>query len=222
MLPEAQHAAAAELAPYFCDAFGNATRIDYGTGHETTFAMWLLCLAKLGVFAPSAQRALVTRVFAAYLRLMRALQTTYWLEPAGSHGVWGLDDYQFLPFLWGASQLEGHPELRPSCIHDDAALAAHAEEFLYLHAVAFVRRVKRGPLRETSPMLSDVAALHGWQRVTAGMLRMYEAEVLDKLPIAQHFLFGTLLRFDPDEPPAGGSAASGADAGAAAVTPAGA
>jgi serine/threonine-protein phosphatase 2A activator len=198
VLPPALHGAVPELASYFCDAFGNPTRIDYGTGHETTFTMWLLCVAKLRLFAPDDAPALVTRVFAAYLRLMRTLQTTYWLEPAGSHGVWGLDDYAFLPFVWGAAQLEGHPELRPSCIHDDDALAGGAEAFLYLHAVAFVRRVKKGPLRETSPMLCDVSAVPTWARVRAGMLRMYEAEVLGKLPIAQHFLFGSLLRFDPE------------------------
>ena len=39
-----------EVQVYLKDSFGNSTRIDYGTGHEMTFVMFLACLFHAGVY----------------------------------------------------------------------------------------------------------------------------------------------------------------------------
>lgn len=96
-----------ELSGYLEDSFGNSQRVDYGTGHETTFFVFLCCLYKALVLQRSELPATILLVFPAYLKVCRHLQTVYWLEPAGSHGVWCLDDYQLLPFVFGSAQLIG-------------------------------------------------------------------------------------------------------------------
>lgn len=194
-LPERLRPATVELVPYLSDSFGNASRIDYGTGHETNFAAWLYCLARLGVIGEKDYPAVVSRVFVKYLELMRKLQLVYTLEPAGSHGVWGLDDYHFLPFIFGSSQLIDHKYMKPKSIHNHDILENFSNEYLYLACIAFVKKVKKGIFAEHSPMLDDISGVPNWNKVNSGLLKMYKAEVLEKVPIMQHFLFGSLIKW---------------------------
>lgn len=187
--------AAIELAPYLLDSFGNSTRIDYGTGHETNFAAFLYCLARLGLLREEDYQALVLRVFVKYLELMRKLQTVYCLEPAGSHGVWGLDDYHFLPFIFGSAQLVDHKYMKPKSIHNQDIVENFSREYMYLGCIEFVKKVKKGLFAEHSPMLDDISAVPLWAKVNSGMLKMYKAEVLEKVPIMQHFLFGSIIKW---------------------------
>ncbi|XP_076890067.1 uncharacterized protein LOC143541034 [Bidens hawaiensis] len=195
-LPHDLSSATVELTPYFTDSFGNSSRIDYGTGHETNFAAWLYCLTRLGVITEQDYQAVVARVFVKYLDLMRKLQLVYSLEPAGSHGVWGLDDYHFLPFIFGASQLIDHRYMKPKSIHNEDILDNFSNEYLYLQCIAFVKKVKKGPFAEHSPMLDDISGVPNWKKVNSGLLKMYKVEVMEKVPIMQHFLFGSIIKWE--------------------------
>eukprot|EP00050_Salpingoeca_kvevrii_P002892 m.208184 g.208184 ORF g.208184 m.208184 type:complete len:612 (+) comp10712_c0_seq10:959-2794(+) len=199
MLPENLQPAIVELAPYLAVSFGNETRIDYGTGHELAFAAFLCCLALVKFFSEDDLVGICLHAFSRYLDVVRKLQETYRLEPAGSHGVWGLDDYQFLPYYWGASQLIGS-DLSPADIPVTDKAMANADEYLFFDAIKFIHKMKTGPFFEHSRYLFDISNVKEWSKVNSGMLKMYRAEVLDKFPIVQHFLFGTLLTIDIPAP----------------------
>jgi serine/threonine-protein phosphatase 2A activator len=186
-----------DLKEYLGNSFGDRERIDYGSGHELNFLCFLLCLDKIQYFHNdhSLDKSIVLIIFAKYLKIMRHLQLTYWLEPAGSHGVWGLDDYHFLPFLFGAAQLSPLSRPRPLSIHNADYVSEFKDKYFYFACVDFINTVKTGAqsLRWTSPMLDDISGVKSWAKIEQGMIKMYKAEVLGKLPVVQHFIFTTIL-----------------------------
>eukprot|EP01083_Nonionella_stella_P288994 983510_1 len=185
-----------ELSGYLLGSFGDITRIDYGTGHELTFICFLLILKELRVFRHTDYSAIVLLIFEQYINLMRKIQTKYGLEPAGTKGVWGLDDYQFLPFYFGAAQLMDHKHIKPKDILNKEILTKHSSEYLYLSSIQFILQMKTGPFGEHSPLLFDISAVPYWHKVKSGLLKMYQEDVLKKLPVIQHFLFGSVLSID--------------------------
>lgn len=216
-LPEELEPAYEELGAYLLGSFGSAQRLDYGTGHELSFIAFLACLWKVNYF-PHAEpgveeRGIVLGVFELYLSLIRKLIKLYTLEPAGSHGVWGLDDNSFLPYVFGSAQLapaieetdktpiEGSVPDAPeaSSVAKANLMEKEKGKNMYFSAIAFIYEVKRGPFWEHSPMLFDISGIKdGWGKINKGMLKMYNAEVLSKFPVVQHFPFGSLFRWEKD------------------------
>ncbi|KAL3872471.1 hypothetical protein ACJMK2_040394 [Sinanodonta woodiana] len=196
-LDEKYHRAIPEISVYLVEGFGNDTRIDYGTGHELSFAAFLCCLYKIGVFKEEDAQAVLLKIFERYLQVMRKLQLTYRMEPAGSHGVWSLDDHHFLPFIWGSSQLIDHHRIQPKSFVRPDIFEHFATDYMFLGCIKFINSVKTGPFAEHSNQLWNVSGVSDWGKVNTGLIKMYQAEVLAKYPVIQHFVFGSLLTTSP-------------------------
>ncbi|MCJ1258831.1 Serine/threonine-protein phosphatase 2A activator 1 [Lignoscripta atroalba] len=173
-----------ELRAYFLGSFGSPQRLDYGTGHELSFLAFLGCIWKLGGFNTSSsgeeERGIVIGVIDLYLQIIRQLIKRYTLEPAGSHGVWGLDDHSFLPYIFGSAQYgppiggldqiptegsrDGAPD--PGNVAKADLVEKERTKNMYFGAIGFIYDVKKGPFWEHSPTLYDISGVRaGWAKI---------------------------------------------------------
>ena len=129
-----------------------------------------------------AEARVALEVIPAYLRVVWHLQDRYTLEPAGSHGVWGLDDFHFVPYILGAAQLRDttmsplqmadlslypharmrEPRVGPRLSPRDTIMyiaPTHASPMpnMYTSSLARIHSLKRGPFSEHSPLLFDIS-----------------------------------------------------------------
>lgn len=187
-----------ELEYYFVNSFGSQIRLDYGTGHELSFLAFLGALDRFDLlpFAQTSGHELLT-IFANYYDVVRRLIVEYTLEPAGSHGAWGLDDHFHLIYILGAAQFNNAaPGTAPSVklVLTNPTIETYKLSNLYVNAIAFIHRIKKGPFYEHSSFLYDIhTTVFLWEKVLSGLLKMYEDDVFSKFPVVQHFWFGGVL-----------------------------
>lgn len=189
-----------ELQYYLSNAFGSSLRLDYGSGHELSFVAFVGGLLQKGLITQETPSSEVLAVFAKYYDLVRRLILEYNLEPAGSHGVWGLDDHFHFIYILGAAQFntvgdkQTHYVPPVLQILSPTTISAYKTSNLYVNAIAFIFMIKRGPFNEHSPIIYDIhKTVSLWAKVLSGLLKMYEVEVLGKFPVVQHFWFGQAL-----------------------------
>lgn len=78
-------------------------------------------------------------------------------------------------------------EWAPTIIFDDKVIRFNEDDYMYFGCIAFIKKVKSGvPFFESSPTLNDIAVCPNWGKVAQGMVKMYQGEVLNKVPIMQH------------------------------------
>lgn len=170
---------------YLIESFGNPTRIDYGTGHELNFICHLYVLHSLNKIEINEMRNALDM----YFDLVRSVINKYTLEPAGSHGVWGIDDYQILPFLLGSS------ELHDTDFRFEEILRGE-NTYLYGKALKFVEsqkcKFRYVSFEVHSPILYEYGK-RGWSAVNYELFLRYKNDVLESKAVNQHFIYSDYL-----------------------------
>lgn len=207
-----------ELLYYLSESFGNKMRIDYGTGHELNFILFTIGLSnlvestegdnsnfvvtqeKLKTFVVNHGWDILSLFAHKYLKLCRKVQIKFRLEPAGSRGVYNMDDFQYLPFLFGAAQLCGAKHITVSDFYDRDQVDQYKDDYIFFEAVGFILNNKRGPFNEHSYTLWGFTNLGTWENIFRRIRSKFTDDILGPFPIVQHFLFGNyILRWNPEQ-----------------------
>ncbi|ELQ76162.1 Phosphotyrosyl phosphatase activator [Trachipleistophora hominis] len=175
------------LHVYLDQSFGSKHRFDYGTGHELFFLSFLYVCNQLGILSIYDME----EVFQRYFQVVRNLIYRFNLEPAGSHGPWVIDDYHFMPFLFGSAQLIDTKLTFTDLFKKENAHLLYSEAVLFCikHKCRFVKT----DFKKHSAALYSIKDID-WKSINERIMEMIEEEVMGRDVVTQHFIYSKYLK----------------------------
>ncbi|KAG0419937.1 Serine/threonine-protein phosphatase 2A activator [Dictyocoela roeselum] len=181
---------------YLSMSFGNPVRIDYGTGHELNFLCFVFCMREMGEIKNNE----VFNTLCEYFSVVRIIISKFNLEPAGSHGPWGLDDYQVLPFLFGSAEIVRDIKkigmMANGKVFEELVDGELGCSYEYGRTLKFVESQKckfnKTGFDKHSPFIWELHK-QPWESVNKSLYDLFVEDVLAKAVVTQHFIFTKYL-----------------------------
>ncbi|ELA46349.1 hypothetical protein VCUG_02154 [Vavraia culicis subsp. floridensis] len=172
---------------YLDQSFGSKHRFDYGTGHELFFLSFLYVCNQLAILSIDDMEG----IFQKYFQVVRSLIYKFNLEPAGSHGPWVIDDYHFMPFLFGSAQLIDTKLTFTDLFKNENSHLLYSEAVLFCikHKCRFVKT----DFRKHSAALYSIKDID-WKSINERVMEMIDEEVMGRDVVTQHFIYSKYLR----------------------------
>lgn len=174
------------LSIYLNNSFGNKIRFDYGTGHEINFLCFLYVASRLSLVALDEMH----QIWKKYFQVIREFIFKFNIEPAGSNGIFAIDDYSFLPFYFGSA------ELIKTEMKFENLFEPENSNLLYAEAVNFCKRHKCKLMKSSFSKHSAVIyelRKHDWQNINDIMMKMIREKVFGRSVVMQHFKYSEYL-----------------------------
>jgi serine/threonine-protein phosphatase 2A activator len=78
------------------------------------------------------------------------------MEPAGTMGMWNLDNYQFAALILRAAQLSRGAWVKPNAIADPEMTKMLKKDYYLFACFAYIHQVKAGPFHDHSNKLWNI------------------------------------------------------------------
>ena len=160
---------------YLKESFGNKIRMDYGTGHELNFLIYLYYISE----EFNVEFYLDNLWF--YMGLVEKFIRKFNVEPAGARGCWSLNDYTLLGLVFGSSI----NELDPDKTENDVESSFFYFKYRDMWLNAMKQTNKNNKFIELVEKTQNQGNIYFY--------KMYVEDILNKHVVTQHFIFSDKL-----------------------------